>query len=302
VTTKITVSLPERHNEFQALQTDEAFSTARRLGVQVEIVYADSNPILQIKQLLRAAAAPEKPSAMVVEPVTVDGVEAVFRQAAAAGIGIAVLNRSPRYLDELRQRYPKLALFTVSSDQVEIGRLQGRQVRALLPEGGTVLYVRGPETSASAQERGRGFDEIVGPMGPLRIISLYGQWTEASGEQVVRKWLSLSTSEHRRIDLVAAQDDSMARGARRAVEAQPALRARWARVPYLGVDGVPEVGRKLVDEAKLAGTVVMPSNTGAAIEHLARWAREGTMPQSVQLTVRSYPSEGDMLQRARKTA
>jgi len=299
---KITVSLPERHNEYQALQTDEALATARRLGLAIEVLYADSNPILQIKQILRAIHSPERPIALVVAPVTADGLEAVCRQSAAAGIGLSLLNRCARYVEDLRFQFPNLAMFTVSSDQFEIGRLQARQARALRPEGGTILYVRGPETSASAQERDRGFREIVEPMGRVRLVNLFGQWTESSAEVAVRRWLSLTTSEHMRVDLVVAQDDSMARGARRAVEAQPQIRARWSRVPYLGVDGVPEVGRKLVDEGRLAGTIVMPSNTGAAIEHIARWQRQGTIPVSIQLAVRSYPSEVELLQRARKTA
>jgi len=41
-------------------------------------------------------------------------------------------------------------VFTDSSDHAEIGRLQGKQFAALLPRGGSILYIEGPPQSSSA--------------------------------------------------------------------------------------------------------------------------------------------------------
>jgi len=90
----------------------------------------------------------------------------------------------------------------------------------------------------------------------------------------------------------------MARGACRGIEASPEVAARGARIPYLGIDGVPEVGQHLVDQGKLTATVVMPSNTGPAIEHLARWSRSGVLPpELLTLPVRPYPELRAMVAR-----
>jgi hypothetical protein len=71
----------------------------------------------------------------------------------------------------------------------------------------------------------------------------------------------------------------------------PELAARWPPLPFLGIDGVPEVGQRLVDTDELAATVVMPSNAGAAVERLVEWRRFGRMPPVlVSQPVSAYPA------------
>jgi ribose transport system substrate-binding protein len=117
----------------------------------------------------------------------------------------------------------------------------------------------------------------------------------------VQNWLKYNSATP--LDVVAAQDDSMARGARRAFDAVTGEGAsRWKSLAYLGIDGVPTVGRRFVDEGQLTGTVIMPSNTGAAIDHLARWLHHKTVPTAIRLAVRSYPSQIELMRRARLSA
>jgi hypothetical protein len=62
--------------------------------------------------------------------------------AARAGIGCVVLKRASDYLEALSRDYPKAPLSCVTADQAEIGRIQGRQFRRLLPAGGRVFTFR----------------------------------------------------------------------------------------------------------------------------------------------------------------
>lgn len=273
------------------LQTADARAAASRLGLDVEVLYSENNAVLQIQQLFKVIHAEQRPRAIVVEPVALKGLERVALAAVRAGIGWAVLNSTAAYLDDLRRRFPEVPIFAVGSDQVEIGRIQGRHLRLLLPAGGTVLYVKGPRGATAAEERFRGLQESIAG-GKITTMILDGLWTEESAEQAVRGWLRLRKWESTRIDAVAAQDDSMARGARRALEAVPELAKRCATIPFLGIDGVPGVGQELVKQGLLTATVVMPSNTGAALEAVARWLRSGLRPAvSVDLPVHSLPDE-----------
>jgi ABC-type sugar transport system substrate-binding protein len=290
---KFLVSLPHKDNEFQIQQTEAARVAARLLGVEVEILYAENNPVLQIQQILRTVRADSPPSGLVVEPIATQALETVLRKAAAADIGAAVLNGTVGYVEALRAEFPHVGLFRVASDQVEIGRLQGLQVRALLPSGGTLLYLHGPHASTAAQERFRGLEEVLASGPVMRLIVLDGHWSGESAERAVAHWLRLRSSAATRLDLVAAQDDAMAAGARRALR---------AAVPCLGLGGVPDVGQRMVNEGALAATVIVPSSTGVAIEHLARWLRRGVVPASIVLPVRSYPAEPDALGRVRRSA
>ena len=65
---------------------------------------------------------------------------------------------------------------------------------------------------------------------------------------------------------------------------------------------MPDVGQELVRSGQLTATVVMPSNTGPALEAIASWIRSGVLPPaSVRVPVRSYPDEGELARRvARK--
>jgi ABC-type sugar transport system substrate-binding protein len=288
---KVVVSLPDRSNEFQHLQADDAIAVASRLGIEIELLDADRNAVLQIQQLFKFIHAQERPRALVVEPVAIEGMERLAQKAAAAGMGIGLLNVVGGHVEALRKQYPQLPIFTLGSDQVEIGRLQARHMRLLLPGGGTVLYLQGPTSSGAARERFQGAQEALAGSS-LHLVVLDAQWTEESADQIVRKWLRLKTTEGLRIDLVACQDDAMARGTRRAFEAVPDVAGQWGSVPFLGIDGVPSVGQRMVKEGQLTATVVMPSNTGPALEALGRWLRSGIVPPaSIRVPISSFPPE-----------
>jgi ribose transport system substrate-binding protein len=299
----LVLSLHGQDNEFQVLQARDAEAAAARHGLKLQVLYAENNAFVQGQQLVRLTNAPpsERPKAIIVEPVTGDGasVEKVARKAVAAGIGWVLLNSSGGFMEELRRERPDLPIFTVASDQVEIGRIQAKQCRLLLPEGGALLYIEGPHTASAARDRLKGFKEALGGSG-ITFTSLDGQWTEASAAQAIRGWLRLRSSQGARVDLVAAQDDSMARGARMAFDdLPPEERKRWDAVPLLGIDGVPEVGQKLVDQGLLTATVIMPSNAGPAVDALARSQAAGMPPPAhVPLPARSYPDEATLRRRA----
>jgi ABC-type sugar transport system substrate-binding protein len=288
--TRIVVSLPEKDNEFQLLQAVEARVVARRLGCQLDLLYADNSGVAQIQQLYKAIHSEPRPNALVVEPIAMTGLETVVRKAAAAGIGAAILNSPADYLPRLREEFPRVPLFTVGSDQVEIGRLQAEQLKALLPQGAGVLYIRGLQGSPAAEERARGLTRAL-EGAAFRLVELDGRWSETAAQQAVESWLRLRSSASLRIDAVAAQDDAMARGARRATSGRVDGGTRWMDIPFLGIDGVPDVGQKLVDDGDLTATIVMPSNTGAALEHLALSLESGVLPPpAVRLRVAAYPT------------
>ena len=292
---KVVVALPDQENEFQHLQRDDARAVGARLGIEVELLDADRNAVLQIQQLFKYIHSQgAKPRAMIVEPVAVEGMERVTQKAAAAGIGVGLLNMVASHVEAARRQYPQVPVFTLGSDQHEIGRMQARQIRLLLPSGGTVLYIQGPTSHSAARERLVGTQEVIAGTA-LRLVLIDALWTEESAEQVVRKWLRLKTTEGLGIDLVACQDDAMARGARRAFETTPEITRQWGAVPYIGIDGVPSVGQRMVKEGQLTATVVMPSNTGPALETISRWLRSGTLPPaSIRVPISSFPPEDNL--------
>ena len=283
---RILVSLTTNDNDYQIEQAQSAEQAASKLGVTAEIIYANNDAINQSTQILRAiqASVEDRPSAIVFEPVGGTALPQVARAAAAADIGWAVLNRDATYIEDLRKT-STAAIFAISSDHAEIGRIQGRQFAAFLPRGGTVLYIQGPSENSAAKERTLGMQETK--PANIQIIALRGQWTEESAQRALRSWLKLTTSQKIAVDLVAAQDDSMAIGARKAFEELPneVDRERFLKLPFTGCDGLPKTGQAWVRSGLLTATVFVPPNTGQAIEMFVQAIQQKKRPPERVLTV-----------------
>lgn len=284
---QILVALLDEGQEYHRLQAAEARAAAARAGLSLDVVFAESNAVLQIHQLFERVHQPEdqRPLAIVAQTVTGEGLARVARNAVAAGIGWLILNRRVEYLEALRRERSDLPIGCVTPDQEEIGRIHARQVRALGARG-LLLYLQGPPDTSASQDRLRTMREgLAGAPFEWKILS--GDWSEASGENALAGWLRLASSE--RPALVVAQNDAMATGARRAALAHD---RNWASVPFLGCDGLPQGGQRLVGRGELTATVVLPASAGTAVELVARWQREHRQPPAeVVLRPCSFPAE-----------
>jgi ribose transport system substrate-binding protein len=289
------ISLTNNDNDYQQEQAAAAEKAARRLGVEVKIIHASNDPLVQSQQLLQYVqdSSKAKPDAIMFEPAGGTAFPQVARAAAAAGIGWVVLNFDVDYIPDLRRQY-KVPMCTITSDHEEIGKIQGMQFAALLPNGGSVLYIEGPNNSSAAKQRSVGMNKSK--PANLQVKTLRANWTEESSYKAVTSWLRLQTSQHSRIDLVGAQDDSMAMGARKAFsEIAETDRARWMKIPITGCDGMPKTGQAWVRNGSLAATIYIRPNTDLAIEMLVEAFKSGTMMPDRKVTEpESIPSLAEL--------
>ena len=102
---RVVVSLITRENDYQVEQAAAAEDAARRLGIDVEVLYADGDAIQQSQQILKfVQAEPEsRPDGIILEPAGGTGLPQVARAAAVNGISWAVMNRELEYVRELRR-------------------------------------------------------------------------------------------------------------------------------------------------------------------------------------------------------
>src|SRR3974390_361489 len=155
---RIVVSLPN-DNAYQHEQGVVAKATGEQCGLEIKVIHANDDSITQSQQLLEVIQSqPENgPSGLLVEPVTAAGLRRVAEEAVAAGIGWVISNSDVDYVGQLR-RSTKVPVFTVTQGQFEIGRLQGNQLGALLPRGGSALNIEGPSMSSVAVQRHEGME------------------------------------------------------------------------------------------------------------------------------------------------
>jgi ribose transport system substrate-binding protein len=297
------VSLPSS-NGYQREQAAGAREAARQLGASVQVVHSDSDAVKQSQQILEViqSRSTPRPDAILFEPLTSTGLVRAGEAAVAAGIGWVVLNADVDYLERLRSQ-TTAPVFAVTRDHTEIGRIQGRQFEALLPAGGSILYIQGPATSSAATQRTIGL-ESTKPAN-LKMKTLRSQWSESDAYRTVSAWLRLATSRASTIDLVGCQYDGITMGARKAFEEHldAEERKHWLRLPFTGVDGLPSEGQAWVNQGILAATVVAPTTTQVAIQMLVRALENGIKPpERTLIELKSYPSLEELSAKAAQYA
>jgi ABC-type sugar transport system substrate-binding protein len=271
----IVISLPGENNYLRE-QEAVAKTSAQRLGIDLQVINAKSDAITQSQQVLEVVQAHSgRPDGVIVEPVNNQGLPRVAEAAVAAGIGWVVSNARVDYMEPLR-KIAKAPVFAVSQDHTEIGRLQGRQFLAILPRGGSVLYLRGPATNFLAAQRSDGLESVLGAN--VQMKSLKIQWTAESAYHSVTAWLRLSTVRAVDTHLIAAQNTDFILAAREALEnASGPDSRRWLSLPYCGVGVLSQV-KPLLDAGTLNAAIITSLTMDTALEMLVRHIQSRSQP------------------------
>jgi len=97
---KFLISLTTNDNDYQIEQAAAADEAARRLGVDVQIIYAENDSITQSQQILSViqSRSDAHPDGIIFEPVGGTALPQVARAAVSAGISWVVLNRNVDYI------------------------------------------------------------------------------------------------------------------------------------------------------------------------------------------------------------
>jgi ABC-type sugar transport system substrate-binding protein len=284
------ISLITKENDYQRAHAASAEAVAQHWKVALDIIYANSDPVNQVQQILSAIQRPNHGIDIIIAEPAGTGMASVAETAAKMGIAWCVMNLEADYLSRLRSS-TQAVVFEASVDQVEVGRIQAQQIAALLPQGGNILYLTGPAAGTAAARRTEGM--LSRKPANIQLKHLTGNWTEEGAHRVVSSWLKLSTSKGAGFSAVISQNDAMAMGARQAFKelSNPAERSHWLSLPFLGCDGLPDTGQQYVHRKELAATVVTPAIAGIALETYMRARQEKkTLPERHLVQPQSFPA------------
>jgi ribose transport system substrate-binding protein len=217
----------------------------------------------------------------------------LIHEAARANVAWVMLSRWNDAIHEFRRQYSKVPIFAVLPDHVEIGRIQGQQLRLVLAPGDELIYIQGPRATYSTRRRLMGIEKELGNVHDFRWAHYNADWSVAGGESAMASWLSTFTTRKSPEFVIAAQNDNMAMGARQAVQEWAnrggQLPARHLRV--LGCDGVPRYGQRLVTTGDLLATVIIPPLSTRALQEVVACFRTGKQPPAeIDVAVQSYPA------------
>jgi ABC-type sugar transport system substrate-binding protein len=304
----IRLFLPDGENPYQLLQAENAAASADRLALTLDVDFADGDFGLQIRQIVQATRQEvERPDVVMVMPVQETALKSLSEETVRGGCGWIYLNRTAGNVGTLRQLDRKVPTGYVAPDQREIGRVHARILRSLFAgRSAHVVYLQGRATTSSAQERRAGFVEGIQSTGPRIEITgvLDGNWTARDADAAMTRWLQLAIPAKIHIDAVVCQSDFMASGVQAALTAaverfnDPAL----GTLPVIGCDGMTSVGKRLVDQGRLAATVVVPSTADKALAAVIGHRNGTIMPEEILLVPRAYPDESVLERQARHSA
>jgi ribose transport system substrate-binding protein len=295
---RIVVSLPN-DNSYQHEQRAAAKSAAQRLGLDLQVIQAADDSTTQNQQLLKIieSSADTLPNAFIVEPLSATGLRRVAEAAVSKGIAWVMSNSEVDYIKQLRKS-PGVPVFTVTQGQREIGLLQGKQLAALLPQGGSVLYAEGPSMSSVAVQRREGM-ETTKPRN-MRITTIHSNWNEESAYQSAATRLGLAVSRGENFDLVAGQSHELALGARKAFRGinNQEQREKWLGLPFIG-SGIAGQVKPLVDGGVLAAAVITSVTMELALKLLMRAFETRVQPAERSVVdALSYPELEKLAEKA----
>lgn len=125
------------------------------------------------------------------------------------------------------------SVFYLTFDNVEVGRMQAREVEKLKPEGNYV-FIKGAATDPNADFLHQGQLEVLKPAIDSGKIKVVGeQYTEGWAPEVAQKNMEqILTKNNNKVDAVVASNDGTAGGAAAALAAQ-----NLTGIPLSGQDG-----------------------------------------------------------------
>jgi ABC-type sugar transport system substrate-binding protein len=278
-------------DSYQLLQEQTARAEAARLGLGVEVEFAPGFDHLRVIRKRLADGGGPPVDAVIVEPTSVASTDLLLKELKGR-TGLVLLNAWSVAVEAAAHDWGQTVPFgTVSTNHSRIGEIQGRQVAALLPDGGHVLCVTGPQRSSAAVERLQALRSVLRP--EITVLETEaGQWTQSAAIVAFDNWYALRKAQSFALDVVAAQSDDLAMGARAAARAvaNTAHRDMLARARFLGVDACPAFGRKLVDTGELNASVATPASVGEALRALqAYWKSGRAVPIRTFTEPQPYP-------------
>ena len=264
---------------WRAAETKMARQAAEERGVDLRVSDAQQRQENQIRAI-RAFIA-QGVDAIFLAPVVATGWDAVLREAKAADIPVVLLDRKIETGD------PSLYLAAVAADSVEEGRVAGSWlVDTLDGRPCRVVEIEGTVGASVATERKQGFAEAITAAPSVSIVRAQsGDFTRAKAKEVMESFIKAEGAAS--ICAVFAHNDDMMIGAIQAMK--EAGMKPGDEVLTVSIDAVPDIFRAMADGDANATVELTPDMAGPALDLLAAYRKDGTMPEKwVQTPSRLY--------------
>jgi ABC-type sugar transport system substrate-binding protein len=236
---KIAFSVPGLNFPFFVHMMDLAEAHAKEIG-GIDFIRLDGQqngaPSSTKQSADLEAVTAQGVNGVVISPNDVNALAPAIQAVIDAGIPVVTVDRNVTGASTLAH---------VGADNVEGGRIQGRYLLEILPDGGDVFELQGQPGASPAIDRHSGFDEIIKGQDKVKVVA--SQTAEFARDKAVTVTESLLAANSEPKAVVCANDD-MAFGA---VEA---LSDAGLNIPVIGFDALPEA-LIAINEGRMAATI-----------------------------------------------
>ncbi|CAQ82147.1 MULTISPECIES: ribose ABC transporter substrate-binding protein RbsB [Photorhabdus] len=222
------------NNPFFVTMKDSAQKEANKLGYNLIVLDSQDNPAKELANVQDLTVRGIK--LMLINPTDSDAVGNAIIMANNAEIPVITLDRMAN---------KGRVVSHIASDNRRGSKIAGDFIAEILGNGAQVIQLEGIIGTSAARERGEGFNKVAQEHKFNVLINQTADFDRTKGLNVMQNLLTA----HPNVQAVFAQNDEMALGALRALQA-----AGKSDVLVVGFDGT-EDGIKAVQSGKLGATI-----------------------------------------------
>lgn len=222
------------NNPFFVTLKDGAEQKAKALGYDLLVLDSQNDPAKELANVEDLSVRGVK--VLLINPTDSDAVGNAIAMANKAKIPVLTLDRGAN---------KGTVVSHIASDNVAGGKMAGDFIASKLGKGAKLIQLEGIAGTSAARDRGAGFKQAADANGFKVLASQPADFDRTKGLNVMENLLS----GHGDVQAVFAQNDEMALGAVRALQA-----AGKDKVMVVGFDGTDD-GVKAVQKGKMAATV-----------------------------------------------
>jgi inositol transport system substrate-binding protein len=233
----IGITYQNLQNEFIINIQDAVRAEAKKLNVNLIESDGQGNAENQISQVQDSIT--RGVDAIILNPYDKEGSAHAVDLAVQAHKPIVVVNAIVSNLEK--------ANAYVGSEDAEAGRIEAQRIVDVLHGKGNVVIIHGPNGHSAEVQRSEGIRDVLAKNPGIKVVAEQtANWSRAEALTLMENWLSSG----QKIDAVLAQNDEMALGALKAIEAAH----KEGQIAVIGIDAIPDA-LKAVADGKMVGTV-----------------------------------------------
>lgn len=229
----IAIVVSTLNNPFFVSMKDGAEAKAKELGYDLIVLDSQNDPSKELSNVEDLSVRGVK--AILINPTDSDAVSNAIRIANRANIPVLTLDRGASHGDVVSH---------IASDNVAGGEMAGKYIMEKVGEKAKVIQLEGIAGTSAARERGEGFMNAVKASRMDLLASQPADFDRTKGLNVMENLLAANGD----VQAVFAQNDEMALGALRAVQAS------GKKILIVGFDGTDD-GIAAVKRGMLGATI-----------------------------------------------